>query len=582
LRPAAFADFQRTMSQPTASTVFDPYAEQPPSVWKKHEGWFWAAGVFLLTILLTVVSFPPFNAGEFAYAFAVPAVLWAYRRPSFKLYAWTLLSAQVVAWTLLLSWLHHVTWLGLFLLGPFVGVWVGLWYLGVWWVVPRMVGRQTGLRILAMLGLGGLWVLIEWTRTWFLGGFPWLPLAASQWKQISGSGEFGIPAVLQIASYTGAVGVSFVLITANLGFAAYANRLFFENLKGLNRRSQEFFTAMFLLIVCLTVHIRETLNRGQFSTKVGRVALVQPYIPQAVKWDESKAAGIFDVLSGTTERAMATRPDLIIWPEAVTPFAVKGDASVQAWTESLVGKTGVPLLLGSIAIEGSGQADEHSTNGAFVIDPMVGLQSSSYAKRRLVPFGEFVPFRSVLGWLDKVTDAAEGDFHPGDSAVPLLITAKSGIFVVSPLICYEDVFPQLARQSALAGGEIFAVLTNNGWFGEGGAAYQHAAHSVLRAVETRRPVIRCGNGGWSGWIDEFGKIRNEMTDKKGSIYFRGTATYEITRDSRWIETPSFYTRFGDWFVGVALVLVLLGFGSVAFALPVSTKPSETDETTAAN
>ncbi|ATC64284.1 apolipoprotein N-acyltransferase [Nibricoccus aquaticus] len=556
------------MSQPTASTVFDPYAEQPPSVWKKHERWFWAGGIFFFTILLTVVSFPPFNAGEFAYAFAVPAVLWAYRRPSFKLFTWTLLAAQVVAWTLVLSWLHHVTWLGLFLLGPFVGAWVGLWYLGVWWVVPRMVGRQTGLRILAMLGLGGLWVLIEWTRTWFLGGFPWLPLAASQWKQIS---------VLQIASYTGALGVSFVLITANLGFAAYANRLFFENLKGFNRRSQEFFTAMFLLIVCLTVHIRETVNRGHYTTTVGRVALVQPYIPQTVKWDESKAAGILDVLESTTERAARTRPDLILWPEAVTPYAVKGNASVQTWTESLVAKTGIPLLMGSVAIESAGQADARWVNGAFVIDPVVGLQSSSYAKRHLVPFGEFVPFRAVFGWLEKVTDVGEGDFHPGTSTTPLLISAKSGIFAVSPLICYEDIFPQLARESVLSGGEIFAVLTNNGWFGEGGAAHQHAAHSVLRAVETRRPVIRCGNGGWSGWIDEFGRVRNEMTNKEGSIYFRGTATYEISRDSRWIERPSFYTRFGDWFVGVSLLLVLLGFGSVAFALPAPAKSAAEDD-----
>ncbi len=556
------------MSQPTASTVYDPYAEQPPSVWKKHEGWFWAGGVFFFTVLLTVISFPPFNAGEFAYAFAVPAVLWAYRRPSFKLYAWTVLAAQIVAWTLLLSWLHHVTWLGLFLLGPFIGVWVGLWYLGVWWAVPRMLGRSTGLRIFTMLGLGGLWVLNEWTRTWLFGGFPWLPLAASQWKQIS---------VLQIASYTGALGISYVLIVANLGFAAYANRLFFEKLKGLARRSQEFFMAMFLLIVCLTVHIRETVNRGAYRTTIGRVALVQPYIPQSVKWDESRAAGILETLSSTTERAMATRPDLVIWPEAVTPFAVKGNASVQSWTEALVGRTGVPLLMGSVAIEGSGQGDAYWTNGAFVIDPMVGLQSSSYAKRRLVPFGEFVPFRSVLGWLEKVTDVGEGDFVAGTSATPLLITAKSGIFTVSPLICYEDIFPQLARESVLSGGEIFAVLTNNGWFGEGGAAYQHAAHSVLRAVETRRPVIRCGNGGWSGWIDEFGLIRNEMTNKAGSIYFRGTATYEITRDSRWVDTPSFYTRFGDWFVGVALALVLLGFGSVAFELPAPRKSEDVEE-----
>src|SRR6185436_18688651 len=101
----------------------------------------------------------------------------------------------------------------LLLLGPFVGIWIGTWYLVVWWTMPRMTGRPTLTRLLAMLGLAGAWVVIEWTRTWLLGGFPWLPLAASQWTMVS---------MLQVASYTGAYGVSFVVVAVNIGFAAYA------------------------------------------------------------------------------------------------------------------------------------------------------------------------------------------------------------------------------------------------------------------------------------------------------------------------------------------------------------------------
>jgi apolipoprotein N-acyltransferase len=549
----------------------DPYAELPPAAWRKYTGWFWAGAVFVFTVLLTIAAFPPFDTGEFAYAFAIPGVLWAYRRPSFKMFAFTMLAAQAVAWTLLLSWLHHVTWLGLLLLGPFVGAWVGLWYLGAWWVMPRMIGRQTGLRLLAMFGLAGLWVVLEWTRTWVLGGFPWLPLAASQWKQIS---------VLQIASYTGAFGISFVLITANIGFAAYAHRLFFENLKGLNRRSQEFFMAMFLLIVCLSIHMQETVNRSQFRVPLARVGLVQPYIEQTIKWEESKASGILDVLSTVTNRAAQTRPDLLVWPEAVTPFEVKGNDAVRGWTESLVRRIGSPLILGSVAVENAGQEDAYWINGAFVVDPQTGLQSSSYAKRHLVPFGEFVPMRSVLGWLEKVTDVGEGDFQAGRSAAPLLITTRGDVLAVAPLICYEDVFPQLSRESVRSGGALLVVLTNNGWFGEGGAAYQHAAHSVLRAVETRRPVVRCGNGGWSGWIDEFGKIGAVMTNKAGSIYFRGAATYEITRDTRWIDQQTFYTRYGNWFVGLSLLFVLLGIAAVAPKQPAPAASSETTDSAA--
>lgn len=131
--------------------------------------------------------------------------------------------------------------------------------------------------------------------------------------------------------------------------------------------------------------------------------------------------------------------------------------------------------------------------------------------------------------------------------------------VFGPLICYEDIYPQLGRLSALGGASVLTVLTNNGWFGEGGAAYQHAAHAVLRAVENRRPVLRCGNGGWSGWIDEFGVVRNAMTNANGTIYFRGSRIIEVSRDIRWIERNSVYTEYGDWFLLVAAALVMFGF-----------------------
>jgi apolipoprotein N-acyltransferase len=111
------------------------------------------------------------------------------------------------------------------------------------------------------------------------------------------------------------------------------------------------------------------------------------------------------------------------------------------------------------------------------------------------------------------------------------------------------------------------VVTNNGWFGRGGAAYQHAAHSVLRAVETRRPVLRCGNAGWSGWIDEFGSVRATLTDEQGSIYFRGPKTVNVTRDSRWIGRKSFYVEHGDWFVLVCAALALGGAALLAPAKP---------------
>lgn len=537
------------MSSSASLPSSDPYAERPAFIQRRANA-ITVVVVFALTVGLAVLSFPPFHLPSLAYAMLVPGIFWAYLQPRLKVYAWTMFAAQAVAWTIILGWLHHVTWLGLFLLGPLVGAWIGLWYLAAWWIMPRMLGRPVLMRLMAMLGLAATWVLIEWTRTWLLSGFPWLPLAASQWER---------PSILQIAAYVGAYGVSFVLVAVNIGFASYAHRLFREKDKtGLRKRSQEFFLAVFLLLACLNVHVQETFNRHRFSVPLGRVAMVQPYIPQAVKWDPEKATGILDILEKTTLAAAASRPDLILWPEATTPWAVRGDMSMKTFVESLSARAKVPILVGSIAIEEPGQAAERWFNGAFIVDPKTGLHADYYAKRHLVPFGEYVPLRPVLGWLSKFVPVGE-DFQRGGNASPLLVSLQGAPTVIGALICYEDIYPRLARSSALAGAELLCIVTNNAWYGEGGAAYQHAAHSVLRAVETRRPVLRCGNGGWSGWIDEFGTVRKVVLDKNRGIYFRGTDTLSITRDSRWISRSSFYVEHGDWFVAACFVLAGFAF-----------------------
>jgi apolipoprotein N-acyltransferase len=543
-------------------SVSDPYAPTP-GFWQRHANAIAASSVFVLTALLTVLAFPPYRFPEAAYAMLLPGVFWAYTRPRFRLYALTLLGAQAAAWTFILGWLHHVTWAGLLLLGPFIGTWVGIWYLAAWWLLPRIIGRPNLTRLLAVLGLAGAWVVLEWSRTWLLGGFPWLPLSASQWQRTS---------ILQVAAYTGAYGVSFVLVMMNLGFGAYAHRLFREGATGINKRSQEFFLALFLLLACVSVHFQESFNRRGYSVPFARIALVQPKIPQEVKWDPNRAAGILDVLTSTTLEAAIGKPDLIVWPEAVTPLAVRGDESAKAFVESLVKRIKVPLLLGSVTVENPRLASEAWFNGALVVSPEEGVAAGYYAKRRLVPFGEYVPLRPLLGWLEKVVPIG-GDFLAGETSAPLLISIRGQPTVFGPLICYEDTFPDLARMSVSSGASVLTVLTNNGWFGEGGAAYQHAAHAVLRAVETRRPVLRCGNAGWSGWIDEFGVIRTTLVNEAGSIYYRGVRVVDVSRDARWVEKRSFYVEYGDWFVVLSALLVGLATVLLRLQVPAANPPA---------
>jgi len=535
---------------------YDPYDQTPPW-WTNHKEKLAALAVFILTSLLSVVAFPPYGVAEMAYAFAAPALFWAYRRPDFCLYAFTVLGANMVAWTVILGWIHHVSWLAFALLGPVVGLWIGSWFLAAWWVMPRLLGRGMIQRILAVFGLAALWVLVEWTRTWLLSGFPWLPLSASQWQRVS---------ILQISAFTGAYGVSFVLISMNIGFAAYGHRLLMEGRRGLQRRSQEFFACLFLLVVCVTIHVQEALNWGRHTVPFGRVGIIQPNIPQSIKWDPAQAKKILSVLDSSTTRAARSRPDFLVWPEATSPMAVRGDQTMQDWTEGLVANCRVPLLLGTDVVENPHTKDEKWYNGAVLVDPKLGLREGSYLKQHLVPFGEYVPLRPILGWLEKVVPVGD-DFERGDKAAPFTIVLHGTEQLVGPLICFEDCFPQLARKSTLAGSELLVVLTNNAWFGQSAAAEQHATHSVLRAIENRRPIVRCGNNGWSGWIDEYGNIRSHIADEEGNMFIRASTTVEITRDSRWIGKQSFYVRHGDWFLLLCAALVALSYNQLRQDLP---------------
>ena len=116
--------------------------------------------------------------------------------------------------------------------------------------------------------------------------------------------------------------------------------------------------------------------------------------------------------------------------------------------------------------------------------------------------------------------------------------------------------PALVRDTVQAGSEILYVATNNAWYGEEGGAYFHAAHSVLRAIENRRPVIRCGNAGWSGWIDAYGSVRDVLTDEVNSIYFKGSGSFTLTLNKQWQSYTSFYTRYGDWFVWLSALFAI--------------------------
>lgn len=498
---------------------------------------YWGLLASVLTALFWVLSIPPFAFAEAAYIAFVPLLLWLYTRPSGKVF-WLLgLATGWVTWLVILIWLRHVTWVGTFALS---GVLAGffLFWLGFARFVIAWIGeRGFTIRLLGFAGLAGFWVVLEWLRSWFLWGFPWAPLALSQWER---------PVVLQLAAWTGAYGVSFLLVFFNCCVAQTLRHRIVrrERKMWMGWFSPDLYLGMGALGLCIYIFFYSLPPRGS-SEILFTAGVVQPYIPPDLKWDSEREKENLEILERQTRFVASLENDLVLWPEAAAPWPVVGYPMMTERVRQLAEEIEKPILMGGLIFE---REDDLWFNGVALFDPTSGLSGEVYKKRMLVPFGEYVP-APFDGIAEKFVPL-EGSFAPGEA--PALIPLKIGerSIKIGSLVCYEDVFPHLARESARAGAQVFFVATNNAWYGEEGGAEQHAAHSVLRAVENRRPAMRCGNGGWSGWIDAYGTVREVLYDEHGSIYFRGGGSYTVAQYAPWMRQQSYYTRHGDWFVAL--------------------------------
>ena len=508
---------------------------------------YWGILAGVLTTFLWVMSLPPFEFAEAAYVAFVPLFLWLYTRPTGRLFWVIAVGVGWVSWCAILIWLRHVTVFGTLALSGVLGFLFVLWLLLARRIVPAIAERSFGVRALSFLGLAGAWVVIEWSRTWLLWGFPWAPFSLSQWER---------PLVLQISAWVGAYGVSFLLIFFNLCVAhTLRNRIVERERKLLTGWfSPDLYMAMGALCLCIYVFFN-SLPQKDSAKELFVAAVVQPYIAPELKWDTDRELENLNILERQTRFVGTLISDVILWPEAATPWPIVGYPDMATRVERLCNEMGKPILMGNLAND---LETKEWYNGSFLCVPEKGIDPNFYVKRELVPFGEFVP--KPFGFIKKVVPVG-GNFVPGTDAGLIDLPVRDTTIPIGSLVCYEDVFPSLARESAAAGAQVFFVATNNAWYGEEGGASQHAAHSVLRAIENRRPVMRAGNGGWSGWIDSYGTIREVLHDEEGSIYFRGGGTYTVFQFEEWMTQQSFYTRHGDWFVavcgGLAVLLVFV-------------------------
>jgi apolipoprotein N-acyltransferase len=318
---------------------------------------------------------------------------------------------------------------------------------------------------------------------------------------------------------------------------------------------------------------------------------VQPSIPQTLIWDSANNTRRFEQLLRLSEQALTNATDVLVWPEAAVPGLARWDTNLYPAITNLVRRHRVWLILGSDDVGRPatpvGPDDFEYYNASFLVNP-AGEFVARYVKRNLVIFGEYIPLEHTLPFVKWFTPV-QGSFTPGNRVVPFDLagwgeqpvpakrsaktdprepeaepqTSPPGVSPREPvktsvLICFEDTFASLAREAATPDTDFLLNLTNDGWFGEGAAQWQHVATARFRAVENRRPLVRCTNTGLTCWIDSCGRVRDCFRDENGSVYGAGYLTVKIPLLAPGERpAPTFYRRHGDWFGWLCAGLALL-------------------------
>jgi apolipoprotein N-acyltransferase len=249
------------------------------------------------------------------------------------------------------------------------------------------------------------------------------------------------------------------------------------------------------------------------------------------------------------------RGNLILWPETAIPFYLQLRDSNGEMVLETARKTESHIITGSPAYR-RGEGGIEYFNSAFLISPE-GEMAGRYDKVHLVPFGEYVPLKRLLFFIKKLT-VGVGDFSSGTSLTPLTLKTASGEgsdrSSVGVLICFESIFPKLARGMVGNGANLLAVITNDGWFGRTSAPYQHFDIAVFRAVENRSFLLRAANTGVSGIVNPTGRIIT-----KSSLFTRTTLVEDVGLRA---APLTFYTRYGDLFSILCLITSLIILPSI--------------------
>ena len=406
-------------------------------------------------------------------------------------------------------------------------------YVGIFSMVFNFLSVKSGFPAFPVIPV--LWVSLEYLRTYALTGFPWSSLGYSQYKLLT---------LIQISDITGIYGISFLV--------AGLNGIIFDAVVYWPKRSSEkplfarwpliLSTIIFAVIITTTVSYGKRKLNGDDNGRPIKVSVVQGNIEQDKKWDVRFQRDVIDTYKRLSINASKSAPDIIVWPETAVPFVFGNNKMLTEEVTTFQKELGAHLLFGSVRVKHIEGGESSMSNSAILLSPE-GETLSIYDKLRLVPYGEYVPLRRVFTFIERLT-AGIGDFIPGGEAVVM----ETPFAKIGNLICYEIVFPGLARRFVDKGANVLVTITNDAWFGRTSAPYQHFSMAVFRAVENRVPVVRSANTGISGFIDSKGRIK-----RKSDIFVETVLTEDISAGSK----RSFYTKHGDVFAFLCIISSVL-------------------------
>jgi apolipoprotein N-acyltransferase len=403
-------------------------------------------------------------------------------------------------------WIGEVTKLGLFFL---------LLYLSLYYTLFSLLGKYFFKRALKIITLPCLWVILEFLKENIWCGFGWANLGYSQYKNIY---------LIQIIDLWGIKFISFIIVMVNV--------FIYEMISG---GKLLFKKAIFISSViggCLFYSFYR-LNSLKAIDYIN-ISLLQPNISQELKWQQSAVPHIIDKLKLLSKNT--DKKSLVVFPEAVWPV-ILDDSNVNE-LKTFIQEIDRDSLMGVV------EKREGKFYNSAVLLNRKGKLLKTYHKVRLVPFGEYIPLRKFLSFIEVINSI--GDMERGSDYVVFPYRNKK----FATLICFEDIFPLFVAYFSKKS-DFLINITNDAWFKGEPQASQHVGIMAMRAVENRISIVRCANTGISGWVSFKGRIE-KLKGKDREVFFEGVGSFKVTLN----KERSFYNKYPELFVILCSIFLL--------------------------